>query len=265
MNAQQVTQLEDSIKKGMEYGYTQNLILKSSFDNFQKKVREYLLTVNVAQNILKWNSSHSFIVHLEYPSKDFYKNAFLSTRDVYPPGLSGEDILFVQPETITRSTHAPYGKPKGLIDIAIMEERNEATYGNIRSIVGIEIKAINQSRTKVIEDVNRLANSMITNDIVSENSIEVCYSVFVQRLDKDDQILTKAEIAKKKNKTVIKWTKHIAKKCIFNGLTLTLIPFDIEVSGLEDVANMYDETDDASEVANATGAVIGFLIKIERI
>ncbi len=43
----------ESLKKGLRNGYQQNRVLLSSYNEFIDKVREYLLTVNVAQQLIE--------------------------------------------------------------------------------------------------------------------------------------------------------------------------------------------------------------------
>jgi hypothetical protein len=43
--------VKEQIKIGLKEGYEQNLLLLSSYSDFIEQVREYLLTVNVAQRL----------------------------------------------------------------------------------------------------------------------------------------------------------------------------------------------------------------------
>jgi hypothetical protein len=80
--------IEGSIKIGLIKGYEQNLLLLHSNNDFIDQVREYLLTVNVTQQLLlaKEQNSYNVKIHLEYPVVNFYNNAF-------PPHIWTDDLF----------------------------------------------------------------------------------------------------------------------------------------------------------------------------
>ncbi len=112
-------ELIENIEAGLNKGYTQNLLLLSSFDDFIDNVREYLLTVNVAQQLLEWNSDHHYKIRIEYPVRHFYSNAFLSHDYV------GEDIFDMK--IVARSgEHSPTPRLNQKIDLAIAQDEQGA-------------------------------------------------------------------------------------------------------------------------------------------
>ncbi len=156
--------IEAVIKKGLMKGYKENILLQSSYNSFHSKVAEYLLTICIAQSLLIWNDNqneHSrYKIFLEYPSKDFINNAFLSSKLDSAPSVFNQKI-------VNRQNHKPFGKPKGRIDIVIAEEN----ILHIHTKVGIEVKAINKTQKKIISDINRLVHAMVEEDNIGENNI----------------------------------------------------------------------------------------------
>jgi hypothetical protein len=73
-----LVEVKENIKKGLTNGYKQNLLLLSSYNSFIDQVQEYLLTVNVAQQLLEWNNQHIYRIQIEYPVFHFYNNAFVA-------------------------------------------------------------------------------------------------------------------------------------------------------------------------------------------
>jgi hypothetical protein len=160
------SEITDVIKKGLIKGYRENLLLLSSYNDFVDQVREYLLTVNVAQQLLEWNNQHLYKINIEYPVFSFYNNAFLAyywdITDIF-------NMSIIRREEGLSPTDKRYQK----IDIAITQEQsgdNASTHE--RTLVGIELKGINKNETEIIRDAERMAKAMVLKDKSSENSIK---------------------------------------------------------------------------------------------
>ena len=168
--------IEKYIIKGIKKAYSENLQLHSIFDNFTHKVREYLLTVNVAQQLIEWNKRFEYKIFIEYPLKNFSENAFIPNKIV-------GDSIFNQTLLQRNSKHAETKRLSQQIDLAITKEESNISIFN-RSIVGIELKGINKQISLILKDIERLCKLMVKKDEISENSIELCYSAFLKRFDK---------------------------------------------------------------------------------
>jgi len=254
------TDVIDSIKKGLNKGYRQNILLLSSFNNFIDELREYLLTVNVAQQLLDWNEEHSFKIRIEYPVLHFYNNAFLEFD------LDVSD--FFNTVIISRGQeHAPTNKLCQKIDIAVTEDQEGAIVStHERTLIGIELKGINKSESDIISDAIRMAKAMIRTDQVSANSIQFCICGFLRRFDESEEMVTETFIA-----DIIRYeNKNWQKICLdlnntFSSLIFNIEFFDIERTPLEAVADIHKQLgSDYSEVAQDTGIVVGGILSINR-
>jgi len=255
----EILELKQSIKKGLTNGYKQNIHLLSSYNTFIDEVREYLLTVNVAQELLDWNKDYRYSIQIEYPILYFYNNAFLShywnMTDIF-------NIIQVSRQL----EHSPTDTLNQKIDIAITQEQ----LGSLRStqdrtLCGIELKGINKNTIEIINDLKRMSSAMILTDPISENSIEFCFCGFIKRFDKNENIVTSTFIQNVTTDEQNKWAEtcnNLAK--IYPKLSFTVEHFPIESATLEMVSNRYNEDSDYSEVANDTGIVIGYLLTIMR-
>lgn len=263
-----IEKLETNIKDGMSYGYRQNLVLKTTYESFQSRIVEYLLTVNVAQYLLRWNQEfegYNYRVNLEYPSIQFFNNAFLSYKEIVDSNLTSQEQFFAGREIIQRKHHIPHRNLGGKIDIAITQEHHLLYSSNSeKSLVGIEIKAINQYVPKIIEDIERLIFAMINTDPVSENSIKISYVTFLERLDRDNEVLSKAEIENRKHELDLKWKNEL--KNLLNQQNIQIIHelFTVEETAIETIEKRHQEMESSyDEVALETGVVVGVLIKLK--
>lgn len=254
------SEITDNIKKGLTKGYRQNLLLLSSYNAFIDQVREYLLTVNVAQQLLDWNEQHSYKIQIEYPISYFYNNAFIASdwdfKDIF-------DSSIIQ----RQAGHSPTEKLHQKIDIAITQEQQGSNAStNERSLVGIELKGINKSEDEIIKDAKRMSNAMLRTDPISPNSIEFCFCGFLKRFDKGEEMVTDKIIQKKIDVEQSHWDN------ICRGLQTTYITlnftteiFKIMATSFEAVADIHKQMDsDYSEVANDTGIVVGCILIITR-
>lgn len=254
-------QVKEQIKSGLIKAYKQNLLLLSSYSEFSEQVREYLLTVNVAQQLLEWNERHLYKIQLEYPVLYFYSNAFLS-HEIEAKDIFNMILLQRQPG------HSPTEKLHQKIDIAITQEQstNSLSYEQERSLCGIELKAINKNEIEIIGDARRLSNAMILTDNISPNSIEFCFSAFLRRFDKSEIMVTENFIHDKSTDQQNHWNSIcniLAGE--FPSLDFAVEQFDVASTPLETIADIHKQMEsDYSEVAIETGIVVGYLMSITR-
>ena len=252
------TEISKRIKLGLQKGYNQNLLLLSSYDDFMYEVREYLLTVNVAYQLLEWNKNHHYKVRIEYPIQTFYTNAFPSHT------WKGEDVFNM--DIVSRDPdHSPTEHHYQKIDIAITQDTAEASE-NEKTIVGIELKGINQKPVLIVKDLLRMANAMIRTDSISDNNIKYCYSGFLRRFDKGDEMVTESFLQEKEIKEKEYWNNQCSILNIqFKELLFSFEFFSIVHRPLEVITQVHTEMQsDYNEVANDTGMVSGGIIIIER-
>lgn len=255
-----LSEVKDNIKIGLTKGYKQNLLLLSSYSSFIDQVREYLLTVNVAQQLLNWNEQHSYKIQIEYPVFHFYNNAFIAydwdVKDIF-------DMAIIQRQT----GHSPTDKLYQKIDIAITQVQNGSNAStHERTLSGIELKGINKSQDEIIRDVKRMSNAMLHSDKISDNSIEFCFCGFLRRFDKEDEMVTDDFIQQKTTEEQKRWDGICRDlMAIYPTLDLKTEKFNIVNTPLADVADFHKKMDsDYSEVANDTGTVVGYILTIER-
>ena len=256
----ELAEIKEQIKAGLTKGYWQNLLLLSSYSNFIEQVREYLLTVNVAQQLLEWNKNPLYKIQLEYSVSNFYNNAFAACR--------WESKSIFNMTTIPRKTgHSPTKKQNQKIDIAITKGLfGSNASSDERTLCGIELKAINKCTTDIIEDLTRLSDAMILTDDVSPNSIDFCFCGFIRRFDREKEIVNDNFILTKTTEEQNYWEpicKDLANKYLI--LEFLVEKFDIVTTPLELVADTHRQLgSDYSEVANSTGIVVGYIITIKR-
>jgi hypothetical protein len=280
-------EVQQAIISGMIKGYNENQLLTTNYRDFQNTIPEYLLTVNVAQNLIKWNEHYKYKINIEYPFSNYLNNAFKGYSIIYE-----NNDVFNQTH-ILRKTHESdrsIEKKKRLEEKKKIEENSEQgnikkkkeensekgnvekidiaitidVSDNIRSLIGIELKGINTSTQGINDDIKRLKQAINEIDEVSENSILAGYSCFIQKLSvgkKDEEILTKNQIDLMVNKFKDKWQIKV------NTMTqVELIEvFIIEATALEDIENIHRQRNsDYHEVASETGVVVGTLLKVFR-
>ena len=255
-----LSEVKENIKTGLKKGYKQNLLLLSSYSDFIDQVREYLLTVNVAQQLLDWNEQHSYKIQIEYPVFHFYNNAFVAfewdIKDIF-------DMAIIQ----RQPGHSPTDKLYQKIDIAITQEQNGSNAStHERTLAGIELKGINKSEAEIISDAKRMSNAMIRIDGISPNSIEFCFCGFLKRFDKADEMVTDTFIQTKLQQEQSHWISICTSLATdYPTLDFTVESFDIVNTPLELVADIHQKMEsDYSEVANDTGTVVGYILTITR-
>ncbi len=249
------------LKIGLIKGYKQNLLLLTSYNDFIDQVREYLLTVNVAQQLIKWNENHSYKINIEYPVLYFYNNAFLSFD---------EDFInvFDMPVTYRQLGHSPTEKLFQKIDLAITEEQQGANGStHERTIVGIELKGINKNENDIKDDARRMARAMIRADAISDNSIEFCVCGFLRRFDSDDEMITANDIANNITSETAHWNNICNElKQEFTNLNFSIDIFEVINTPVELIRGVHLEMgSDYHQVANETGNVVGGILIINRL
>lgn len=256
----EILNVKNKIKEGLINGYKQNLTLLSSQNLiFIDQIREYLLTVNVAQSLLEWDEDHLYSIQIEYPIISFYNNAFLYHN------WDMTDIFNII-QTRRQTGHSPTSRYNQKIDIAITQEQQGSLAStHERTLCGIELKGINKNGAEVIRDVKRMGSAMILKDDISPNSIEFCFCGFLKRFDKNDQMVTSTLIKQKATQELHKWQKECYNlAAIYPELDFTIEYFDIKKTSFEMISDKCNEYNDYLDVANSTGIVIGYLLTISR-
>ena len=273
MDSINLKDIEEIIKVGAKKAYRDNLFLTGNYSDFQSRMIESLVVVTIAQKLLDWAFANYCQVQLEYPIKDFYNGAF-------PDMIWTQREVFDQNQFVRRRNHNPIrvnsGKAKenksGRIDIAITTEPSSGKEGaffinpKLKSLIGIEIKAINNSASEIENDFIRMANAVFLEDRISSNGIQSCFCLFYRRLDNPNHINSSTEIEKLKIKDKNKWSNKF-KDLIKSTPTLefNLESIIISEGAVDGLADYYPaEEFDASEIADMTGLVVCYLVKIYR-
>ncbi|MNK11872.1 hypothetical protein D3C87_299210 [compost metagenome] len=255
-----INEIKDHMQKGLANGYRENLLLLSAYNDFVDQIQEYLLTVNVAQQLLKWNRQNGYKIRIEYPVYHFYNNAFIASD------WRGTDIFNM--EIIQRKLdHAPTTKFHQKIDIVITQEQFGGNASiNERTISGIELKGINKSQEDIFADARRMSEAMIRTDGISSNSIKFCFCAFLRRFDKAEEMVTKRYIEQKKTEEMERWGKVCIQFAFdYPTLDFSFQQFDIQNTPLEEIADIHKWLDsDYSEVVKDTGLVVGYILTIIR-
>ena len=254
------TAIEKCIQDGLMKGYGEQIQLVSSYTELVEEVREYLLTVNVAQQLLRWNNNHNYKIQIEYSILHFYQNAF-------PASSTKWNDIFDSETTARLSGHSPTNTLNQKIDIAIIQDRNADNASSCeRTVMGIELKAINKNEANIKRDAERLARAMLKKDPTDENSIKYCFCGFVMRLDENTQIVKTNDIQKLRTEKDLHWNTICNDfNTQFHDLHFTFSMFDIRNTPLEAIEEFHKKIgSDYSEVAAETGIVVGGIITIKR-
>jgi hypothetical protein len=246
-----MNEFEKYLKKGLSKGYYQSLLLKSFFNDFEKRIDEHLLKVNIAQTLLEWKreegSKHQ--IHLEYPTNNFFSNAFKRFQ-------FGKGIDFNRPIQ-------EYESRPGFIDIAVTTN----AFADPRSVYGIEVKPVITQYDKLFEDVERL-NQAINNvdkrpEEKSSNSIEACYSIYIKVTGGNKRISSKINLERDKKRVASTIKKKLSSIYGDVKMKYSISVFEILSVPVEEITIPPSETD-FYEVALKTGGVFGVLVKIEK-
>lgn len=241
------------IINGMINGYHQNLVLKTSWDSLQSTITEYLFTVNIAQELIKWNEANNYnnAIHLEEDATTFLRKGF-ENETTWDDFLNSE-IAVAKSKKSTR---------EGKIDIAIYNSNNN------RSHICIEVKSIIDNYADLILDIDRLSHTIGYKDKAVKSSISEGYSVFLRRIGGEGSVSSDKGLDSTKSKVLNKTISDHLKANKFKDLVnYQVINFSIaKVSGsdLSTRIKVTNEEIDYSEASEGSGEVFGALIKITK-
>jgi len=231
---------------GMKNGYDKCLMYLGKTEEGLSSVREYILTVSVADSLQK-EYMPLYQIRVEHPYQKF-------SDDAFPPfGFRNSDIL----DNITRGqifTKCDNRK----IDIALTTANGE------RSLCGIEVKAINQPFNKIKSDIDRLSYALNRKDEVDESSLQGCFVTFLIRSDNRFEYVISADVQKSKEKYRTKMEKMLIApmQSKYRDLTYVADCFDVDITTAEEeYRRVYDEGEDFS---HRTRSVFGYIIMITR-
>lgn len=254
-----VNEIENHIKQGLINGYKDNILFTQNYSDLQSRIIEYLIVVNVAQELKEYCFKHGIEINLEYSLNDFYNNAFPLAR--IEGGIFDSKLL-------NRKNHSPEDSKSKRLDIVLTTETafDGITSSSKKSFAGIEIKAINQSNKKIKQDVIRLSKALSLKDPISENYIKAGFACFFKRFDRENIILSKKEFDAKAKREVAKWETYFEELGkIYKELRFTIT--EIKVTNLpveEYIAYFKEEQHDYSQVAQSTGFINAYIIRIDR-
>jgi len=254
-------EIEDYIKSGMEKAYRESLVLKTSWENLQSNVTEYLFTINVAQKLIEWNENNGWLhsINLEFDALTFLNDAFLEQKII----SENPNDIFAEQKFDRRENHTL--TRTGRIDLAINKLENQSIFEQFRSIYPIEIKAINQPKSEIFDDILRVCEIVSAEDQISENSVIKGFSTFIKRLDSENKIFTEEDFEIKKDDYLKNLQEEINTNFNYPNLTFVVDNFDVYKCSVEEFIKKVPEDDiDYSELKQNTGAVIGILITIQR-
>ena len=255
-----ITEIEDLIKKGLINGYKENILFTQNYSDLQSRIIEYLIVVNVAKELMHYCFQNGIEINLEHSLNDFYNNAFPSV--IFSSEIFGS-------EATRRKNHSPEDSKIKRLDIVLTQEiknKGELGFASKKSLVGIEIKSINQSKKKIKEDVIRLSKAMNLVDDVSENNIKAGFACFFRRFDKENGTMTKETYSKRAKKELKKWEDYfmiineVYPKLNFNICELNVVNLPVE----EFIYHTPEIDYDYHEVAQNTGFINAYIIRIDR-
>lgn len=257
------SEIESILKKGAIQAYQDNILMVFKHSDFESRMIESLVVVNVAKLLLDWAMNNYYQVHMEYPLRDFYNGAFPAVTWKEKASITDSEYM------IKRKEHNPKGNKSGRIDIALTRDtHNEGVFisPSWKSQVGIEIKSINQHNSKIIKDIERLSTGLVLSDEVGNNSIKAGYSLFYRRLDKENEVITEDEISTKKSTELNFWKNQFTEfRKNYGSLEYAIEEIVIREAAFEKIKDSYDpEHFDYHDVAENSGLVVCYLIKITR-
>ncbi|WP_339725226.1 hypothetical protein [Maribacter stanieri] len=247
-------EVEEILISSAKYSYEENLRFSYKRTEFESRLIEYLIVINIAKRLFDWGWHKLIHVQLEYRIKDFYNGAF--------PEFSMKPRL-------KRKNHNPIKNKSGRIDIALTKEPYRAyNYRDPihKSLIGIEVKSFSNGYSKIKEDIVRLSEAMVLIDEIGENSIRASYLLFYKKLDKPNQIVIDDDIPKMKNKVLIKWEATLEEyRKNYTQLVYDFQPIEVKEAALAELKERFDpDFFDHDEVAENSGLVMCYLIKIKR-
>lgn len=260
--------------EGLRLGYNQNTVLRTEFNDNSKSIIEYLLTVNVAQQLIECNKNDNgwgYAINLEYDVEEFLKNAFLPYRIV--GGLFDSEIIHPTIKDFLKEEKEKERKDRefryGRIDIGISQENN--SFSDYKeSISGIELKGINPTTESVTKDVERLVKAMELSDGKFDNSITECYCLHVKKLGGDKNLSKESVLKNAKKKSLSDLEKSLRASIDFSkkDIDIKILSEDSDNFEFKSVNDFRDHPfiNDLTtyEVGRETKVVYGVIIKIFR-
>ncbi len=244
--------------QALRKSYSENQILRLSFDGNVKRLTEYFITVNLCQQLLEWNSENHYQYKIEAEKKtfDFYNSCFESNKI--------EIIANSFPEMYYVSDQEEFLKNisiirKGRIDITLSREINDR---NISESL-IEVKSINPNLTKIKDDFNRIQqylNSSITN---FENLLKNGFIVFIKHINNINKIQKKENLKKEKELYITNLKKRLS-LITENNIEFDIYTDYIENSPYENLQMNYND-DDFSRIAYDTFSAFSVIIEVKRV
>ena len=234
------------IQKGVKNGYEQQLQLTEATSDILSCIPEYLLTVNVAQELLGWKQQcfrTNLLIQLEYSADQFLAEAF-------PPIKFTHSFITRIKKFINR---------KGRIDICIQEA---ARMLSSKSMFGIELKGINPPINEVKTDLHRFVDAMSKTDEVGTNSIKACFCAFISRLDSEQQLYTNLSPQEELKK--LRETMEMEMRTVLPKSSSLILEIETQVMLFQCSADYSaatpEEFQEYGEAVENTGAVIGVVI-----
>lgn len=255
-----VKDLENLIKDGLINGYKENILFTQNYSDLQSRIIEYLIVVNVAKELKHYCIQNGIEINLEHSLNEFYNNAFPSVT--FPSEVFGS-------EATRRKKHSPEDSKTKRLDIVLTSEiknKGELGFASKKSLAGIEIKSINQSKKKIKDDIIRLSKALSLIDAVSKNNIKVGFVCFFRRFDKENDTMTMDTYKVRADKETKKWEIYFETiKNDYPKLNFNLSELNIVNLPVEEFKYHNEEIDyDFSEVAEKTGFINAYIIRIDR-
>jgi len=260
------TSLEQHMITGLRKGYIQKQTLHAAYYDSDLNIVEYLLTVNVAQTLIDWNLENgmSYSLFLEYPTDNFFKNAFV------PYMIVGDDIFdttIIHP-LAAQQLDKREDIRQGRLDLAVCQ--GAVGMSDFKSsVVGIELKGINPRTEKVIEDIDRLVLALTMKDDKFENSIQVGYCLHIKKLGGNKRASAEKSLRNAMEGSIDKLrtfvSEHVASTS--HGIQAELLSDVIDLTSSENFTSSADQEErwTYDEVAERTNIVSAVLIKLTRI
>lgn len=236
--------IQATIIEGMKNGYYKCLMYLGETEEGLSSVREYILTVSVADSLNKEYLAR-YQIRVEHPYREFSDKAFphFAFRNNNPLDCIYLTQVFKKPDSRK-------------IDIGLSTANGQC------SLCGIEIKAINQPFSKIKNDIDRLSSALDRKDEVGESSLQACFVTFLIRSDKSFEYVSCADVQKSEEKCRAKIEKNLLSnlRSKYKDLIYTVTCYYIDTSTVEQESKrVFEEGEDFS---HRTRAIFGYIIKI---
>lgn len=242
-------EIESFIIQGVRNAYQENKTLKTSYHSFHGDIVEYLITVNIGQELIKWNAANGWnqSISLEFDLNEFLSNAFETTI---------EWIDIWNSKIIAPATKSLDINDSGRLDIAVFDHED-------RSLYPIEVKGINSSYDKITEDVERIAKLVSAVNGEPENSIQAGYCTFMRYLGGEVRISSKDSLKKATDKILSELDDRFKTITQSYNVEFNVHSFEI-VSSSKDAITTNVVVESADEAGRETGKVFGVLLVVKK-